>query len=96
MEDCRDVLDDDLTIRLIEAAAYAGAYASLAKAMPESAGGFLKLARKQSNRVAALADELIRETERAASPLRGNPLAGAKWDVTPRHVIGRQASANDR
>lgn len=43
---------------LIEAGCYAGAYRALARKCPESAGGLLKLARKHSARVAALAEGL--------------------------------------
>lgn len=55
--------NDALVLELIEAAVLAGAYRSLARDMPDAAGGMLKLARKWSTKVAALADEIIEEAD---------------------------------
>lgn len=67
MEDGRGLELERVDARVAEmigAAALAGAYATLIRTMPETAGGFGKLQAKHSARVAALAHEICADARR--------------------------------
>lgn len=58
MEVGRDVLDDDLTIKLIGAGVMAGAYSAMAKSHPEAARGMEKMRAIWRTKAATLATEI--------------------------------------
>lgn len=73
MGDGRDVLDDDLTIKLIGAGVMAGAYSAMAKRHPEAARGMEKMRASWRAKAATLANEICAGAARPmieAAPLR--------------------------
>lgn len=72
-ENCRDAIErvDGRVAELIFTAALAGAYGEAIRLMPETAGGFGRLLRKHSARVAALAAEISADVRRAGATSRG-------------------------